>query len=166
MPSARQFLFLAVLWAVMAWLTTGVWAVKAQDAAFAEALTRYYAVRSPVVGAIAGGVWAPVLCAGYLPGRAGAMVGRRDGLAVERRTRALFRIAQGAVTGQIVGASATVLLLLIWPNDMQNTRWDAFKWGFVFWRLYWYLFIPAGAIAGVLSVWIAVALPRPRSDAS
>ncbi len=160
MPSARQFVFLTTLWAVMAWLTTAVWAVKAQDAAFADALTRYYTVRSPFVGAIAGGLWAPVLCAGYLPGRAGAMVGRRAGLAVERRTRAIFRIVQGAVTGQVVGASATVLLLLIWPNDMQNTRWDAFKWGFVFWRLYWYLFIPAGALAGILSVWIAVALPH------
>jgi hypothetical protein len=108
-------------------------------------------------------VWAPVLCAGMLPGRASALVGRVPGLAVESPTRRLFRVVQGAVVGQLVGATATLLLLLIWPNDMQNTRMDAFKWAKVFWGLYWYIFVPAGALAGVLSVWVAVRFGRPRA---
>lgn len=65
--------------------------------------------------------------------------------------------------GQFVGATATLLLLLIWPNDMQNTRMDAFKWAKVFWGLYWYILVPAGALAGVLGVRVAVRYGRPRS---
>lgn len=156
MPSVRQFLLLALLWACMAWFTTAIWGVVAQHYGFADALTRYYALRAPLVGAVSGVVWAPVLCAGMLPGRASALVHRAPGLAVERRTRLILRGMQGVVVGQLVGASATVALLFLWPNDMQNTRMDALKWTGVFWKLYWWLFIPAGALAGMLSVWIAL----------
>lgn len=162
MPTPRQLAILCAIWGVVAWFTTALWSMKAQDAAFAEALTRYYTVRAPIVGALAGVIWAPLLAAGYLPGRAGTLVGRRAGLAVERRTRLVFRLLQGAVVGQVVGATATILLLVMWPNDMQNTRWDAFKWGALFWRLYWYLLVPAGAVAGVVSVWATVRLDRAR----
>jgi hypothetical protein len=82
------------------------------------------------------------------------LAGRGRGLAVERRTRFILRGIQGAVVGQLIGASAIVLLLLAWPNDMQNTRLDAVKWGFVFWRLYWYLFVPSGVVAGAIAVWV------------
>ena len=156
MPSLRQFVLLAILWAIVAWVTTAVWGVVAQHYGFADALTRYYAIRAPVVGAIAGIVWAPVLCAGMLPGRASALANRAPGLAVERPTRFLLRGMQGILVGQLVGASATVALLFLWPNDMQNTRMDAIKWAGVFWKLYWWVFIPFGAIAGTLSVWIAL----------
>jgi hypothetical protein len=162
MPTARQLAMLCALWGLMAWLTTAVWGMIAQKHGFADALQQYYAVRAPLVGAFAGAVWAPVLCAGMLPGRASAMAGRVPGLAVESRTRRVFRGVQGAVVGQLVGATATLLLLLIWPNDMQNTRMDAFKWAKVFWGLYWYIFVPAGAVAGVLSVWVAVRFGRSR----
>jgi hypothetical protein len=33
---------------------------------------------------------------------------------------------------------------------------DAIKWTGVFWKLYWWVFIPFGALAGTLSVWIAL----------
>jgi hypothetical protein len=64
--------------------------------------------------------------------------------------------------GQVIGGTATVMLLALWPNDMQDTRWDAFKWGFVFWKLYWYIFIPSGVVAGVLAV--AIGNVGARSD--
>lgn len=162
MPSVRQVLLLAGLWSVMAWLTTAVWGVIAQDFGFAEALEAYYALRAPIVGAVAGTLWAPVLCAGHLPGRASALAHRPAGMAVESRTRRLFRVLQGAAVGQLVGVSATFALLFLWPNDMQSSRMDAVKWAKVFWGLYWYVFVPACAVAGVLSVWVAVRYGRRR----
>jgi hypothetical protein len=165
MPTARQFAILCSLWGLMAWLTTAVWGMDQQNLAFGDALRQYYAIRAPLVGAFAGAVWAPVLCAGMLPGRASALAGRVPGLSVESPTRRLFRVVQGAVVGQLVGVTVTLLLLLIWPNDMQNTRMDAFKWAKVFWGLSWEIFVPAGALAGVLSVWVAVRFGRPRPAA-
>lgn len=163
MPSFRQALLLALLWALIAWLTTTAWSLRAQQAELVAAATHYYALRAPFVGAFVGLVWAPVLCRGYLPGRASALAGRAAGLAVETRTRQIFRLLQGAVIGQLVGASGTVVLLLLWPNDMQNTRMDAFKWAAVFWKLYWWLFIPTGAIAGMLSNYVARRMGHRRS---
>lgn len=165
-PSLRQLVLLSALWGLIAWFTTAVWGVVAQNYGFADALTRYYAVRAPVVGAVFGALWAPILCAGMLPGRASALADRPPGLAVERRTRWLLRGVQGAVVGQLVGASATIALLFLWPNDMQNTRMDALKWAGVFWRVYWWLFIPCGALAGVLSVLIALRGGRPANSES
>lgn len=165
MPSPRQAVLLALLWGVVGWLTAAAWGVLAQNYGFADALTRYYAVRAPLVGAGAGLAWAPVLCLGLLPGRASALADRAAGLAVERPTRALFRGLQGAVVGQLVGASATIVLLFLWPNEMQNSRMDAFKWAGLFWRVYWWLFIPCGAVAGWLSVLVARhARPRPSES--
>lgn len=140
MPNLRQTVLLCILWAAVAWLTTAAWGMIAQDAGFGDSLTKYYAIRAPLVGAVAGAAWAPILCG--LPG------GRRWRL----------RLVQGAVAGQLVGSSATCLLLFLWPNEMQNDRMDAFKWAKTFWALYWYVFIPAGVVAGVLSIWIAAAL--------
>jgi hypothetical protein len=163
MPTVRQLATLAALWGVVAWLVAAAWGVMAQQAELGDAFTRYYAIRAPFVGAVAGLVWAPVLTLGALPGRASALAGRRPGLAVERRTRQVLRVLQGLVTGQLIGATATFMLLFLWPNDMQNTRMDALKWGVLFWRLYWYLFVPCGALAGLLSVWVAMAHARPRA---
>lgn len=158
MPMARPLLLLVVLWACAAWLTTGAWGVAAQDLGVADGLTAYYAVRAPLVGATTALLWAPVLV--NLP----LVRPPRDGvrLAVEPRTRFVLRALQGAVMGQLMAATATFLLLFVWPNDMQNTRMDALKWGAVFWRLYWYLLPPAGALAGGLSVWIMVVWGRRR----
>lgn len=157
-------MLLGVLWALIAWLTTAAWGVAAQNYGFADALTRYYAVRAPLVGGIAGIVWGPVLCAGMLPGRASALAHRAPGLAVERPTRWIFRGVQGAIVGQLVGTTTTFTLLFLWPNDMQNSRMDALKWAGVFWKLYWWLFIPACAIAGVLSVLVAVRGARRKPE--
>ncbi len=162
MPSLRQFLLLALLWAVLSWLTTAAWGIAAQNYAFTDAFTRYYALRAPLVGAAAGVIWAPALCAGMIPGRASAIAHRSAGLAVERPTRWLMRGLQGAFVGQLVGTTATFALLFLWPNDMQNTRMDALKWGGVFWRVYWWLFVPCSAVAGVLSVTIALRTGRTR----
>jgi hypothetical protein len=162
MPSVRQFLLLGALWALGAWLIAAAWGVAAQHFGLADSFTRYYAVRAPLVGGVAGVLWAPVLCAGMLPGHASAFAHRPAGLAVERPTRWILRGLQGVAVGQLVGASATIALLFLWPNDMQNTRMDAFKWGVVFWRLYWWLFVPGGALFGVLSVTIALRSGRPR----
>jgi hypothetical protein len=165
MPAPRQFLMLALLWALVGWGTGALWAMRAADVALGAALGHYYAIRAPLVGALAGVLWAPVLCRGSLPGRASALAGRAAGLAVESRTRRIFRVVQGAVVGQLVGVSMTVVLLLLWPNEMQNTRWDAFKWAYVFWKLYWWLFVPAGAVAGMVSVAVARRWrhpPKPR----
>lgn len=154
MPSARQLLVQALLWAFVAWLVGAAWSMKAQSAELGEALFRYYTIRAPFVGALAGLVWSPAVLVGNLPGRASQLARRGRGLAVEKRTRVVLRLLQGAVVGQLIGGTATVLLLLVWPNDMQNTRWDALKWGFVFWKLYWYLFVPSGIVAGMLAVWV------------
>jgi hypothetical protein len=161
MPSLRQFVLLGALWAAMAWVTTAIWGMAAQHFGLAESFTRYYALRAPLVGAFAGVAWGPVLCAGMLPGRASALAHRAPGLAVERPTRWMLRGLQGVVVGQLVAASVTVALLFLWPNDLQNTRFEALKWTFVFWKLYWWLFIPCGALAGVLSVTIARRTARP-----
>ena len=152
MPKPGQLVILALLWGAVAWGVAAAWGVMAKQTDLGDALTQYYALRAPVVGAVAGMLWAPLLTLGALPGRASALAGRPPGFAVERGTRWAFRGLQGVVVGQLIGATATFLLLFIWPNEMQNTRMDALKWGALFWRLYWYLFIPAGAVAGLISV--------------
>ena len=162
LPSPLQLVLQALLWSVVAWLVAAGWTMKAQSAEIGAALSHYYAVRAPVVGAIAGVLWAPLTLVGNLPGRASLLAGRGRGLAVERRTRRVAQLLQGAVMGQVIGGTATVMLLALWPNDMQDTRWDAFKWGFVFWKLYWYIFIPSGVVAGVLAV--AIGNVGARSD--
>lgn len=168
MPSARQLVVQALLWAVVAWFVAVLWAVKAQSVEVGEALLRYYSVRAPLAGVAAGLLWSPVMLVGQIPGRASALAGRGRGLAVERRTRLVLRTLQGAVVGQLVGGTGTVILLLMFPNDMQNTRLDALKWGFVFWKLYWYLFIPSGVVAGAVAVWVGTwgsrARPAPVAD--
>lgn len=158
----RQFLLLALLWGLIAWGTAAFWAMTSGETEFAVAIEHYYAVRAPLVGSLAGMAWAPLLCWGYIPGRASQLAGRAVGLAVESRTRHLFRVVQGAVVGQLVGLTMTIALLFIWPNDMQNDRSDAFKWAFVFWKLYWWIFVPAGAVAGMLSVAVARRMNVPR----
>lgn len=158
MPSLRQFVLLGLLgllWAILSWLTTAAWGISAQNYPFFDAFSGYYARRAPLVGAAAGMLWAPVLCAGIIPGRASALAHRPAGLAVEWPTRWLLRGIQGAVVGQLVGTTATFALLFLWPNSVQNTRMEAFKWGAEFWLLYWWLFVPCSAVAGVLSVTIA-----------
>ncbi|MSP56881.1 MAG: hypothetical protein EXR69_14950 [Myxococcales bacterium] len=162
MPSLRQFALLAGLWAAVAWVTSAVWGVHDLHQSWREAFFHYYAVRAPFVGALSGVLWAPVLCAGMVPGRASALAGRPVGLAVERRTRLWVRALQGSITGILVGPTGTVLSLLIWPNDSQNSRWEAFKWGGFIWYSDWKIFVPAGTIAGILSVWVALRLRRHR----
>lgn len=164
MPTARQFLLQALLWALVAWLVSALWALKAPGVEVAEALTRYYSLRAPVAGALTGLVFTPLLCMGNLPGRASALAHRSRGLAVERPTRLLLRTLQGAVLGQVVGASATALLLLMWPNENWNTRWDALKWAAFFWKTDWYIFIPSGVLFGGLAVWVGTFGVRRRPD--
>lgn len=164
MPQPRHLVILALLWGLVAWLVAAAWGVMARQAELGDALTQYYAVRAPLVGAVAGMLWAPVLTLGAIPGRASALAGRPAGFAVERRTRWVFRGVQGVLTGQLIGATATFMLLFIWPNDMQNSRMDALKWGALFWRLYWYLFIPTGAVAGLVSVVVTRGRPPVRVE--
>lgn len=160
-PSLRQVVLLSALWAVAAWLVTALWGIAAQEQGFADALTAYYAVRAPVVGAVGGALWAPFLVNLPLNRAPSAVGGPEIRLAVEPRTRRALRVIQGVLVGQAMGATVTILLLFLWPNDYQNDRMDALKWGLLFWKLYWYLLPPSGAVVGVLSVWIAVRRPRP-----
>jgi hypothetical protein len=155
-PSARQYGQLAATWAAVAWGTTVAWSITAQDPVIAHALESYYTWRAPLVGAVAGVLWAPVLCAAWLPRRAGLFAFKRTGPIGQRRAFTGVHLLQGSLVGQLVGAFATVLLLLAWPNDLQNTRVDAFKWAAFTWKLYWFLFVPAAATAGILSAWVAV----------
>lgn len=154
-PSPRQFLLLALLWGVVGWLTSAAWSYLDLNAPLPDAFYTYYAVRAPLVGALAGVLWAPVVCAGLVPGRASAVAGRALGLAVETRTRWLVRGVQGVVTGICIGPTGTILSLLIWPNDAQNSRWDAFRWGAFIWYADWWLFVPIGTVGGLLSLWVA-----------
>ncbi len=156
-PSFRQLLVIGIVWAVVAWYTVAVWAMKAVDAPFGEAFSTFYALRAPIVGALMGLAWSPVFALGYHPRR--LRLGHdegRDPFKDDPRLRHLVRLFRGALVGQVVGGAATFALLFLWPNEMQNTRWDALKWGFTFWGLYWYMFVPAAAAAGVLSVWMAM----------
>lgn len=167
MPSLRQYGQLAGIWSAVAWGTTVAWSIKAQDPGIAQALQSYYTWRAPVVGAVAGLLWAPVLCAAWLPRRAGLLAFKRSGPLGRRRAFTGAHLLQGSLLGQLVGAFATVLLLLAWPNELQNTRVDAFKWAAFTWKLYWFLFVPAAAIAGILSAWVAVsATPKDEGDPS
>jgi len=159
-PSLRQFALLALLWAAVAWVTSAVWGMHDLHRSFKDAFFHYYAVRAPFVGAISGILWAPVLCAGMVPGRASALAGRPAGLSVESRTRFWVRGLQGVITGILVGPTGTILSLLIWPNDTQNNRMEAFKWGAFIWYSDWKIFVPAGTLAGVLSVWVALRLRK------
>ncbi len=163
MPTFRQFLLLSLLWAAVAWITSAIWGVMDLHQPWREAFFHYYAVRAPFVGAVVGILWAPVLCAGMVPGRPSRLAGRLPGLAVEGRTRLWVRAIQGSVTGVLIGPTGTILSLLIWPNDTQNSRWEAFKWGGFIWYSDWKIFVPIGTIAGILSVWVALRLrQRPN----
>lgn len=156
MPTGRQFLLLAALWAAVGWFTSAAWGVYDQRLGLLDALVSYYALRAPLVGALIGVLWAPVLCFHPLPGRASSMAGRAPGLAVEAPTRRIARFVQGVVVGTLIGPSGTTLTLLLWPNDVQNTRWEAFRWGAFIWYTDWPVFVPIGTVAGLVSVWVAV----------
>jgi len=156
-PSFRQLVLIAIVWATVAWYTVAVWAMKAVDAPFSEAFSTFYALRAPVVGAVMGILCSPVFALGYQPRR--LRLGHDEGRDLfidDARLRHGLRLLRGAFVGQLVGAAATFTLLFLWPNQMQNTRWDALKWGFTFWGLYWYMFVPAAAAAGALSVLMAM----------
>lgn len=163
-PSFRQLAVICIVWATVAFYTVVVWTLKATppiQGTLAEqipvAMTGFYAIRAPLVGALAGFLWSPVFSLGYHPRR--LLPGHEEGRDVSNEDtpwRHAMRYFRGAVIGQFVGATATFGILFLWPNEMQNTRWDAIKWGLVFWKLYWYLFVPAAVLAGVLSVWMAV----------
>lgn len=156
-PSLRQLGLICLVWAIIAWYTVAVWAMKATDADAAAAFSHYYAVRAPLVGAVMGFLWSPLFVLGYQPGRLLRGHGEgRDLFAEDAVLRHGLRFLRGAILGQLAGAASTCVLLFIWPNEMQNTRWDALKWAAVFWKLYWYMFVPAAGFAGVVSVLMAV----------
>lgn len=157
MPSLRQFVLLAAVWAATLWVGTVIWALVAQETPVGDALHTYYALRAPLVGAVSGVLWAPLLCTGWLPGRAASLAGRRAGLAVEHGTRMVSWGLQGVLVGHLLGATATVLLLFLWPADNPWSSIDsAVRWSMLFWKAYWYLFVPCCTVAGVTSVWVAV----------
>ncbi len=156
-PSWRQLGQICLVWAVVAWYTVAVWTWKATDADLAGAFGAHYAVRAPLVGALMGLLWSPLFVLGYHPAR--AMLASALGLdivASDPARRHIGRHFRGAVLGQLVGASISLTLLLVWPIELMNSRWDAVKWVALFWKLYWYLFVPAGAVAGAGSVAMAV----------
>lgn len=142
MFTARRFVVLCGVWAVVAWITTTLWALKAQELTIGEALGHHYALRSPIAGALAGGLLFPVFL----------LFHRLLHLSDTRLWRWPVLLGGGVISGQLAGAFTTVLLLLLWPGDSWNSRMDAFKWSFFFWKIYWYLLAPAGAVAGVVSL--------------
>jgi hypothetical protein len=155
-PSRRQLALICLVWAVVAWYTVAVWAWKATDTDFAGAFGNHYAARAPIIGAVMGFLWSPLFVLGYHPARVlmGFEAGR-DPIAEDTAGRHVGRYFRGAVLGQFVGASISLALLALWPIEMMNSRWDALKWAGVFWKLYWYMFVPAAAIAGAGSVAMA-----------
>lgn len=156
-PSLRQLLLICLVWAAVAWYTVAVWAMKATDTGWTSAFSYFYAVRAPAVGALMGLLWSPVFALGYHPRRLkAAHVEGRDVFAEDTRMSHWLRFADGAINGQLVGASISFVLLYLWPIEMQNTRLEAIKWAAVFWKLYWYMFVPAAGFAGVTSVWMAL----------
>ena len=156
-PSARQLVLICLVWAVVAWYTVAVWAVRAAHADVSSAFAHYYAIRAPLAGAVMGLLWSPVFALGYHPRRLRWAHGLgRDLFAEDSPLRHALRFLRGAALGQVVGATISVLILFVWPNEMQNTRWDALKWAAFTWKLYWYLLAPAAALAGGLSVWMAI----------
>ena len=167
-PSKRQLALICLVWAVVAWYTVAVWTWKATETDFAGAFGTHYAIRAPLVGAIMGLLWSPLFVLGYQPARVLlANLTGTDPVAGDTRRRHIGRHFRGAVLGQLVGASISLTLLAVWPIELMNTRWDAVKWVAVFWKLYWYLFVPAGALAGAASVAMAARhRPRPVSPAA
>ena len=143
----------------MAWLTTAAWGQHAQHFRFIDSFTRYYALRAPLVGLVAGVVWAPLFgVASEVCVRAGMRDDRWRAMA--RPLSWLYAVLQGLALGPLVSATATVALLFVWPNDFQNDRFDAGKWALRFWGLYWWLLVPFGALSGVLSI-VAAWCARP-----
>ena len=156
-PSFRQLALICLLWAILAWYTVAVWTMKANETALFDAFSGTYAVRAPLIGALVAVVWSPIFALGYHPGRlASGHLEGRDLFNEDSPRRHWLRFIRGAIMGQLAGATITFALLFVWPFEMMNTRWDAMKWALVFWKLYWYMFVPAAAIAGVASVWAAV----------
>lgn len=155
-PSRRQLALICLVWAVVAWYTVAVWTWKTTDTGWAGAFGTPYAVRAPLVGAVMGLLWSPLFVLGYQPARVlfAAAMGR-DPVAEDTTRRHVGRHFRGAILGQLVGASISLALLALWPIELMNSRWDAVKWVAVFWKLYWYLFVPAGALAGAASVAMA-----------
>ncbi len=148
----------------MAWLTTAAWGQHAQHFPFIDSFTRYYARRAPLVGLVAGVLWAPLFCvasesAGRAGGRGGAEgAGAEPEGAEEEIARSrpwLYAGLQGLALGPLVSATATVALLFVWPSDLQNDRFEAVKWSLRFWRLSWWLLVPLGALSGLLSIAVA-----------
>jgi hypothetical protein len=155
-PSGRQLGLICLVWAVVAWYTVAVWTLKATDTDWAGAFGTHYAMRAPLVGAAMGLLWSPLFVLGYQPARALLAAARgRDVVEEDTLHRHVGRYFRGAVLGQFVGASISVALLALWPLELMNSRIDALKWAGVFWKLYWYLFVPAAAVAGAGSVAMA-----------
>jgi hypothetical protein len=135
-PSVREVLGVALLWALVAWLAVTAWGVVAQGDGPVEAAGRYYAIRAPFVGLVAGLAGSPFFAL-HPAGRG---------------WRRVVRLAMGVVGGLLLGGVVCVGLLALWPKDNPwNTLGSAFNWSLLFWRGYWWLFGPLAAAAGVAS---------------
>lgn len=124
MRSLPLLLRRAGLWALVAWLGAALVLHRSLDLDLLGALTHYYSVRAPLVGALIGGVGGPLLRGGRL-----------------------WR----ALVGSLLFGAGTFLLLFLWPNDMQNTRMDAGKWALFYWKSYWPVLLPLSWAAGLLT---------------
>lgn len=164
LPSLRQLLAICFCWALVAWICATALVLRASDRSLAEALTWYYAVRAPFIGAILAGIWAPALGVDVGSWASGRFP-RRAALA-----RALANMLQGALTGLFIGVFGTFFLLFFWPNDMQSSRWDALKWTLFYWHSHTVLMLPASLLTGVFSGWLSRRLaagePDPNRHAS
>lgn len=153
-PPARAVLGLALGWGLLGWGAAAVLALQ-NDHQFPDALWWSYALRSLVIGAGAGGLGSPLLCAplgmGWLPVQMPV-----------RATLAGFMgmLVQRAVIGLVIGVIGTFVLLFVWPNEMQNDRLDALKWTGFFWTTHRAVMLPAAMGGGVLGGWAGGRLAR------
>jgi len=152
MARLRQHLGLGLLWAAMAWITAVILSQRIQTRPWIDSLLWTYSLRAIPLGFLLGILSAPLLCLDTAP-----WVSLRF---PRRKKLAMFLITsmQGGLIGLILGLACTFLVLFIWPNEAQNGRIDAFKWGAFYWVNHTLLLSTASLAGGASGIYLGRAL--------
>ena len=128
-----------VIFALCGWIAGALVLGSDEDATFLGSLTARGAFRGAIAAALGALVWSPLLAWGRLRWHLGMLVGLLAGLA------ALF------------------LFFFLWPPEMQEGRFGAWKTTGLFITVYWRFLVPSALIAGgVGAEWTRRPVRKPR----
>lgn len=134
----------ALIWSLVGWIVAILLSFRLAERSFWEAITWYYAWRAPGVAFVLGFLFSPMFQQ-YSPSEEGVRSRR------SRFKRLLWQGVRTVVPALLLSSFGLFLVLFIWPNDMQNSRFDAWKWCGFYWYHHSLLLGSAAVVGGILS---------------